>query len=330
MSSVFSMRKTATVLGTVGAAMALVVGANASANANTYVNAGSDTLQNVTQALTTEYAANVDPNGNDWVTVNAGIAAGGINTGKAECNTQYGAGTGHAWPNGSGDGIKALLDQRAGTNAKCLDFARSSRGPKTGTAETTLTFERVAGDAVTWATKKVGAPTNLTQAQLQDIYHCNITNWNQIPGSTVSGVIQKHVPQAGSGTRSEFQDKVLGFDPTAASNGACAATVIQSAQENRGDAPQITSTDAIIAYSAAAYGEQTTPASGVTNHTNGFKLGNIDSKAPNATGFVGNRSVYFVYDPQNGTAANANVVAFINWAKNPAQRPIWSTFGFAV
>ncbi|WP_406281354.1 PstS family phosphate ABC transporter substrate-binding protein [Embleya sp. NBC_00896] len=319
------MRKTATVLGTAGAAMALVVGANASANAATYVNAGSDTLQNVTAALGSDYEANVDPGGNSWITVNAGVPAGGQVTGKTACNTQYGPGT-NAWPNGSSAGINALLAERAGTSANCLNFARSSRGPKAGTPETTLTFVRVAGDAVTWATKKAGAPSSLTSAQLKGIYNCSITNWNQI-NSGLSGQIQKHIPQLGSGTRQEFIDKVLGFDPTAASNGACAATVIQTAQENRGDAPQITSLDAIIPYSQAAYGEQTTPASGVTNHTNGFTPRGIDGKAPNAAGFVGNRSVYYVYDPAD-TENDADTIAFINWAKAPAQLPIWTTFGF--
>lgn len=325
MSSVFSMRKTATVLGTVGAAMALVVGANASANANTYVNAGSDTLQNVTKALSTEYANNVDPNGNNWITVNAGVAAGGVNTGKPACNTQYGS-TANPWPNGSGAGINALLAERAGTSANCLSFVRSSRGPKAGTPEATLTFVRVAGDAVTWATKKPGAPTNLTQAQLQNIYKCTITDWNQI-NSSLSGTIEKHIPQAGSGTRQEFIDKVLGFDPTATSNGACAATVNQNAQENRGDAPQILSNNAIIPYSQAAYGEQTTPASGVTNHTGGFTTRSIGGLAPNAGGFVGNRSVYYVYDPLD-TESDVDALGFINWAKDSAQRPIWATFGF--
>ncbi|MFI6978229.1 PstS family phosphate ABC transporter substrate-binding protein [Embleya sp. NPDC050154] len=320
------MRKTATVLGTATAAMALVVGANASANAATYVNAGSDTLQNVTAALASDYAANVDPGGNNWITVNAGVPAGGQATGKAACNTQYGTGA-NPWPNGSSAGINALLAERAGTSANCLNFARSSRGPKAGTAETTLTFVRVGGDAVTWATKKAGAPASLTSAQLHGIYDCSITNWSQINPS-LSGAIQKHIPQAGSGTRQEFIDKVLGgFDPTSAANGACAATVIQTAQENRGDAPQITTTDAIIPYSQAAYGEQTTPASGVTNHTNGFTPRQIDGKAPNATGFVGNRSVYFVYDPLD-TESDTDTIAFINWAKAPAQVPIWQTFGF--
>ncbi|MEU0937812.1 MULTISPECIES: substrate-binding domain-containing protein [unclassified Embleya] len=319
------MRKTATVLGTATAAMALVVGANASANAATYVNAGSDTLQNVTAALGSDYAANVDPGGNNWITVNAGVPAGGQATGKAACDTQYGTGK-NPWPNGSSAGINALLAERAGTSANCLSFIRSSRGPKAGTPETTLTFTRVAGDAVTWATKKPGAPTNVTRAQLQDIYKCTITDWNQI-NSSLSGTIEKHIPQAGSGTRQEFIDKVLGFDPTATANGACAATVNQSAQENRGDAPQILSNNAIIPYSQAAYGEQTTPASGVTNHTGGFTPRSIDGKAPNATGFIGNRSVYFVYDPLD-TEPDTDTIAFINWAKAPAQLPIWTTFGF--
>jgi ABC-type phosphate transport system substrate-binding protein len=324
------MRKTATVLGTATAAMALVVGANAAASANTYVNAGSDTLQNVTRTLTNQYTTSGDPAGNNWITVDAGKAAGSVTTGKAGCNNNYGAGK-SAWPNGSGDGIAALLAERTAPAANnCLAFARSSRGPKAGTAETSLTFTKVADDAITWATKKPGVPNNLTQQQVKDIYNCTITNWNQIPGSTASGVIQKHIPQAGSGTRSEFITRVLGgVDPTLPVGGACASTVIQSAQENRGDAPQITSIDAIIPYSKAAYGEQTNPATGVTNHTNGFVLGNIDGKAPNAAGFVGNREVFYVYDGAD-TESDVDTIAFIAWATAPAQKAIWTSYGFSV
>ncbi|MYV98801.1 substrate-binding domain-containing protein [Streptomyces sp. SID3343] len=328
MSSVFSMRKTATVLGTAAAAMALVVGSSAGANAATYVNAGSDTLQNVTRALTTQYTTLGGTN--NWITVDAGKAAGSVTTGKAACNTNYGAGK-SAWPNGSGDGINALLAERAGTNANCLSFARSSRGPKVGSIpENSLTFTKVAGDAITWATKKPGVPNNLTQQQIKEIYNCTITNWNQIPGSTASGVIQKHIPQAGSGTRSEFIARVLGgADPTLPAGGACASTVIQTAQENRGDAPQITSIDAIIPYSKAAQGEQTNPATGVGNHTNGFVLGNIDGIAPNGAGFVGNRDVFYVYDGTD-TESDTDAIAFITWATAPAQKAIWTSYGFSV
>ncbi|MYW02946.1 substrate-binding domain-containing protein, partial [Streptomyces sp. SID3343] len=249
--------------------------------------------------------------------------------GKAACNTNYGVGK-DAWPNGSNDGIRALLAEHAGSNANCLSFARSTRDRRSdnGNAEASLAFERVGGDAITWATRKAGVPNNLTQKQVRDIYNCTITDWNQIPGSTVSGPIQKHLPQAGSGTRTEFIRTVLrGVDPTLPVGGYCASSIFVTAQENRGDAPQITSVDAIIPYSKAAYREQTNPATGVANHTNGFVLGNIDGKAPNASDFVGNIDVYYVYDDMDNEN-DADTIAFINWAKAPAQRAIWTAFGY--
>ncbi|MGW1997890.1 hypothetical protein [Embleya sp. NPDC001921] len=67
----------------------------------------------------------------------------------------------------------------------------------------------------------------------------------------------------------------------------------------------------------------------MVNHTNGFKLGSIDGKAPNAAAFTGNISTYYVIDALD-TENDAATVAFIDWAKAPAQRPIWQLFGFVL
>jgi hypothetical protein len=56
----------------------------------------------------------------------------------------------------------------------------------------------------------------LTLAQVQAIYECVDTNWNQITVNGVTGANAPIVlfwPQAGSGTRAVYTD-VLGFDPT--------------------------------------------------------------------------------------------------------------------
>ncbi|MGW1997893.1 hypothetical protein [Embleya sp. NPDC001921] len=70
----------------------------------------------------------------------------------------------------------------------------------------------------------------------------------------------------------------------------------------------------------------------MVDHTNGFKLGNIDGSAPNATGFIGNHSVYFVYDSLDPTEnwSRPYTLTFISWAKASTQRPIRAAFGFAL
>ena len=51
-----------------------------------------------------------------------------------------------------------------------------------------------------WSSASTLAPANLTRAQLQGIYNCTFTNWNQVGGS--NGQIERYWPQSGSGTRS--------------------------------------------------------------------------------------------------------------------------------
>ena len=114
-------------------------------------------------------------------------------------------------PNGSGAGITALLNDTTGQIA----FARSSRGPNPGeTAK--LNFWAYALGAVDYVTfPGTDAPAKgLTQAQIIGIYTCSasthiptITDWSQVGGRP--GGIVKYAPQAGSGTLSFFQTKLL-------------------------------------------------------------------------------------------------------------------------
>ncbi len=91
-------------------------------------------------------------------------------------------------PNGSGAGRTALLQQLQ-LPANCLQWSRSS-ALNLAAAPVQLTYVPFAVDAVTYATTDTSSvPRQLTLAQLQAIYKC------QIPG------FQPYIPQAGSGTR---------------------------------------------------------------------------------------------------------------------------------
>jgi ABC-type phosphate transport system substrate-binding protein len=119
-------------------------------------------------------------------------------------------------PNGSSAGIAALAADEGGTTGghPCLDFARSSRAPKS-TDPTNLTFVAFAQDNVTYASigksKKFrhgsNAPTNLTTADLHAMYSCTVTKWNQLPGNSKGSKATIHplLPQAGSGTLAFFE-----------------------------------------------------------------------------------------------------------------------------
>ncbi len=62
-----------------------------------------------------------------------------------------------------------------------------------------VAFTALAGDAVDWATPSTtDAPKTLTPAQLNAIYTCTDTNWNQVGGKNAP--IQPFLPQSGAGT----------------------------------------------------------------------------------------------------------------------------------
>jgi ABC-type phosphate transport system substrate-binding protein len=110
-------------------------------------------------------------------------------------------------PNGSSAGITALDGGLGGKTSghPCLDYARSSRPPKS-TDPTDTSFIALAQDNVTYASLSKGsnAPTNLTVTQLHNIYTCAATKWNQVGGKS-SATIHPLLPQAGSGTLAFFE-----------------------------------------------------------------------------------------------------------------------------
>jgi ABC-type phosphate transport system substrate-binding protein len=166
-----------------------------------------------------------------------------------------------ARPNGSSPGIKALSSgatvKYKGHTYPCNDFARSSRprgssDPAFGAGG--IAFVALATDAVTYATTaNSNVPDNLTRAQLQEIYGCDIpaangfaeNTWGALLGPTAkdpNGNPDPITPQVGSGTLSFWMETALGFpgdaQPTCSSEAATAASDPEGVpEENEGISP---------------------------------------------------------------------------------------------
>lgn len=251
--------------------------AGTSPAATDMVGVGSDTLQDVVNALSVAYnaqAAASDPKVYSWDAFGAGLPTS-ITT-KAGCTSM-------PRPNGSGAGIAALKNDTTG----CIDFARSSRAKKTDGSEDSLAFFALGQDGVTWSTPATTyAPASLTRSQLASIYACSPTAqvWNQVGGKdkvtvtkTTTWVwkmvynkklhkkvrthvkvvttktvktpvaIHPYLPQPGSGTRN-FWEGALGLADSAI--GSC---VNQKLEENTGNVLPQTDAGALAVYSVGKW-----------------------------------------------------------------------------
>jgi hypothetical protein len=125
-------------------------------------------------------------------------------------------------PNGSGQGLKALVGTLAGTTAGCFQYARASRGPATGDPSG-LTWIPFALDIVDFAVTNTSAiPRTLSLAQLQAYYTCQASVVGTQGGSGnpgYNGYARNPVlPQSGSGTRL-FWESLMGITDTAVGGG---------------------------------------------------------------------------------------------------------------
>jgi ABC-type phosphate transport system substrate-binding protein len=105
--------------------------------------------------------------------------------------------------------IAAFAQMATDGGHPCIDFVSSARGKQTGDP-TGLLWVGFAKDAVSWTTPSGGAtkPASLTQAQLQGIYNCTITNWSQVGGGNAP--IVPVLPMSGSAVR-DFWLSALGM-----------------------------------------------------------------------------------------------------------------------
>jgi ABC-type phosphate transport system substrate-binding protein len=134
------------------------------------------------------------------------ITTKGLNSSDTSCNLTR--------PDGSGAGIAALDANQEDSNKVngqtiyCLDYARSSRPPNT-TTDNNNSFVGFAKDAIAWGYPKISGKTNpqpkaLNLTDLENIYTCVWTNWDQIPGDSHNAKIGVVIPQSGSGTRATW------------------------------------------------------------------------------------------------------------------------------
>jgi hypothetical protein len=159
-------------------------------------------------------------------------------------------------PDGSTAGISALIVDSVGGGAykslptQSIQYARSSRLPKTGTGSETSLCDGNATGCGGFNIYRMGTDTlqiakdtaasndtfNLTPTQLLNIYECNpgFTHWNDSGignGTGSSDLVVPIIPQSGSGTRNDFLASLAsvngGVTPTPNT-----AVCVQTAQEH--------------------------------------------------------------------------------------------------
>lgn len=302
----------------IGIAVTLLASVPASAEpvANGPVIVGSDTLQDVMNALANGTTIS---GGSVRSTAGSANAASFDATGSTTIQTKSG-GNRFGRPNGSGDGVKALsrsIDGQPYTSATSgspvgvtitnqVDVARSSSGASM-VSDGPLLYIPFGRDALSYAHSGGNntAFDNIDQATLKGIFECTIT---EVGGVTVVPVI----PQSGSGTRADFISKV-GIGTL----GGC----VKVGQEH--DTSTLANGDAfpanaITAMSAAQWVAQNTGA-GVDRRGAGVKIGSPIAGTPAVTGtgasmvpnsaFYANstwgRDTYIVVENARVTAADA-------------------------
>lgn len=265
-------------LGVAAMLFAAAPAANAEPVAVGPVVVGSDTLQDVMNALAN---GTTITGGSVRSTAGSDPAASFDATGSVNIQTKSG-GAFFGRPNGSSDGVKALsrsIDGAPYTSATSggaanvtitnqVDVARSSAGGTVNPAGELL-YIPFGRDALSYAHSGGSNPAfpNIDQATLKGLYECTIT---QVGGVTVTPVI----PQAGSGTRKDWVAKI-GVTETSmleVSEGGC--VVVGQEHETRFLADGVTPfpANAVAPMSAAQWVAQNTGA-GVNRIGTGVQIG---------------------------------------------------------
>jgi phosphate transport system substrate-binding protein len=90
-----------------------------------------------------------------------------------------------------------------------VTIGNSSRDPKSSDAGG-IFFNKIARDAICLATNPGNPLQNLSQDTIQAIFAGDIRNWEDVPGSTISGSIDLVGRTAASGTQDAFQKIFMG------------------------------------------------------------------------------------------------------------------------
>lgn len=260
-------KKVIALCATVGVALSTVAFAApalAEPVSGSYVVVGSDTLQDALNALA---------NGTTISSGSVRSTAGGKTIGSFDATGSVGVqtkpnGVRFGRPNGSSDGVKALsrsIDGAAYTSGTVggpaavvisgqVDIARSSSGPgSSANATGPLVYVPFGRDALTYAhTGSVAAFDTIDVATLTGIFNCSIT--------TVGGVaVTPVIPQAGSGTRTDWLSKLGLTTAYSTTNPSCVVVGQEHDTKNLADGSAFPA-NAITAMSAAQWVAQNTGA----------------------------------------------------------------------
>jgi len=141
----------------------------------------------------------------------------------------------------------------ADVGAGRVTIGNSSRDPKP-TDPGGIVFSKIAKDAICVVTNPGNPLANLDQGTIQSIFSGSITDWSNVPGSSISGPIDLTVRTDASGTQDAFQKifmgsaKIAGSAARKASNG-----LVQSAVQSDKQAIGYVSLDFVNGTSAAGY-----------------------------------------------------------------------------
>jgi ABC-type phosphate transport system substrate-binding protein len=341
--------KAAAICAVVGVALAGVAIASpaiADPASNSYSLVGSDTLQDVSNALVNGTAIS---GASVRTLTSAGDTLGSFDAfGSATIQTKP-SGVYFGRPNGSGDGVKALsrsIDGAPYTPASGLasatvitgqvDIARSSSGPgAAANASGVLAYVPFGRDALAYAYNGTSAALgSITAAQLTQIYSC-VAGANVINGVTV----QPLLPQSGSGTRKFFLGAIGVTDNAAlvscvTNNGA--NPTFASVNENDGTALSVAGE--IAPFSVASFVAQSNNAA--QNRIGTAQLGSPTGTAPytgTGTALVPNaayysnstfgRDTYMVVEYARIDSTNAKFEQSLADLVNPAKAKSLTNFG---
>lgn len=114
-----------------------------------------------------------------------------------------------------------------------VSIGNASRDPKS--SDSGVVFNKIAKDALCISTNAANKVANLTQAQIQAIFSGAVRNWEQVPGSTVTGPIDLVVRTPASGTQDAFDKIFMGSKKTSATAAAKASNglVQQTVRDNK-------------------------------------------------------------------------------------------------
>jgi phosphate transport system substrate-binding protein len=181
------------------------------------------------------------------------------------------------------------------------DIGDASRDPILGQDPKGLVFTKVARDGICVITNDANPLPNLNQETVQGIFTGNITDWSNVPGSTLTGPIDLFDRESVSGTQDAFQNIFLG-EALRISPGATQepseGLEVQAVQAQK-------SAIGFVSFSATIYG-------GVHN----VDYQGVPCTLPNAkSGQYGGVRNFWMVTKKVGTSPEA--IKFIDWVTKP-------------